>query len=558
MTLHRTLASMLALAVCFATLGCVVTEPRTEVLIDIDAESGIRDDAVELITTVRGGVMHSAYTSEYTERRPDPSFPLTLSVAPIDQDSRRVVEVAVLARSTDGAIIGRYQLRTRYVAGQSTRITILLTDCCRGVARTCVAGESCVDCECEVLEEELPDAGPVDAGVAEDAPTSPDSSLPSCRTDVDCPTVNCEVGVCTDSRCVYTPTCAAGEMCCGNQCAANCDCMRIPVGRTCREVAMNEVCDVPEVCTGTSPACPPDLVDPALTLCRGAVGECDVAESCDGVNKACPGDGFALGTMCSMGVCNAGGVCGACIPDGPCRYAADQSPCDLGRRNCMTGVCSPGMPAPSSTLCRVSGGVCDLPEYCTGSSTVCPTNVFAPASRVCGPSSGPCDVEERCAGGPTCPPDLRQSAGLVCSRGRNLCDLDAVCNGTDSACPPAGFASAGTTCRPAVSDVAGATCDVAEQCTGTSGSCPPDVLIASRTLCRPSGSTACDTPEFCNGMDAACPPNEFISGRCVESGQCGECRGGVCQTASCAVGELCCVATMMCQPDDGTRCGSRS
>ena len=216
------------------------------------------------------------------------------------------------------------------------------------------------------------------------------------------------------------------------------------------------------------------------------------------------------------------------------------------------------MPAPASTLCRVSGGVCDLPEYCTGSSTTCPANVFAPASRVCGPSSGPCDVEERCSGGPTCPTDLRQSAGLVCSRARNLCELDAVCDGMDTACPPVVFASAATICRPALSDVAGATCDLPEQCTGSSGSCPPDVRMASRTLCRRPESTACDTPEFCNGDEAACPPNELIVGNCVESGECGMCRAGVCQTASCAVGELCCAATMTCRPDDGTRCGSRS
>lgn len=554
MSLRRTLLSMLALAACFATLGCVVTEPRTEVLIDIDAEAGVRDEAMELITTVRGGLMHSAYTTEYTERRPRPTFPLTLSVAPIDQDIRRVVELAVLARSSDGAIIGRYQLRTRYVEGQSSRITILLTDCCRGVARTCVAGESCVDCACEVLEEELPDAGSVDAGVPDDAPMPPDSSLPSCRTNADCPTLNCEVGVCTDSRCVYTPTCASGEVCCGNQCAANCDCVGVPMGRTCRPAAA--ACDAAEVCEGSNPACPPDRAAAALTRCRDAVGECDVAESCDGVSMACPGNVFALGTICSMGFCDATGMCGACVPNSPCRYAADQSPCDLGSRNCATGTCAPGVPAPRTTLCRASTGGCDAPEYCDG-TTSCPADVLLPSSEVCRPVAGACDAEERCDGvSRACPADAKQSSGTICSRTRDACQLDSVCDGSSNTCPPSAFASASTVCRPAQVSADGTTCDVAEMCTGTSAVCPPDELLRSRVPCRPSLSVSCDTAEFCNGREALCPADELLSGNCAESGQCGECRGGICQTSPCAPREICCAATRTCQSNDSAPCES--
>lgn len=552
MSLLRTPLSVLALAVCFATSSCIVTEARTEVLIDIDADPGVRVDAMELITTVRGGLMHSAYTTEYTERRPRPSFPLTLSVAPIDQDIRRVVEVAVLARSSDGAIIGRYQLRTRYVAGQSSRITILLTDCCRGVARTCVAGESCSECECQVLAEELPDAGPVDAGMSEDAPISPDASLPSCRTSIDCPPHDCQTGVCTDSRCVYTPTCAAGEACCGNQCAANCDCVGIALGRTCR--ASSDDCDAAEVCDGSNPACPPDAAKPALTLCRDSAGVCDIAESCDGVNMACPGNVFALGTTCPGGFCDATGMCGACVSNGPCRYTATQDPCDLGRRDCAAGTCSPGVAAPATTLCRTSRGPCDAPEYCTGSSTACPADALLPTTTVCNPASGPCDVEERCTSAGTCPADVKQSAGFVCSRSRSLCELDAICDGASSVCHPGAFASASTVCRPAVTGIGGESCDVAERCTGSSGLCPSDAVMARGTLCRVSESVSCDQPEFCDGGEATCPPNETIPGACAELGSCGTCRGGRCQTSPCGPTQSCCETTMTCQERDSSPC----
>ncbi len=559
MSLPRMLLSALVLAVCFATLGCVVTQPRTEVLIDIDAEPGVRIDATELITTVRGGLMHSAYTTEYTERRPRPSFPLTLSVAPIDQDIRRVVEVAILARATNGEIIGRYQLRTRYVAGQTTRIAILLTDCCRGVARTCVAGESCVDCACEVLPEELPDAGVMDAGISDDAPMPPDSALPSCRTSVDCPTINCEVGVCTDSRCVYTPTCASGEVCCGNQCAANCDCVGVPSGRECRPAS--DDCDVAEVCEGTNPACPPDLVDPALTLCRGAVDECDVAESCDGVNKACPGDVFAFGEPCgegsTSGFCNATGACGACVQNSPCTYSEDQSPCDLGRRDCATGACMRNAPAPATTLCRTSArGGCDLPEYCDGTSVDCPPDRFSPVSTVCRAAGGACGLEERCPGdSAVCPPDARRAAGFVCLEA-TICQAQSTCDGSSDACRPGAFADATTVCRPAPMAMDG-TCDVEERCTGASRDCPGDRFATSEMVCRPATNASCDIAEYCRGDSPTCPPNQTIHGRCIAGGDCGECDdSGLCVTTPCEGRERCCAATLSCPLPDSLPCES--
>ena len=49
--------------------------------------------------------------------------------------------------------------------------------------------------------------------------------------------------------------------------------------------ASSGICDIAEMCTGGSDACPADDVEPATTVCRSAAGACDVAETCDGCNE---------------------------------------------------------------------------------------------------------------------------------------------------------------------------------------------------------------------------------------------------------------------------------
>lgn len=108
-----------------------------------------------------------------------------------------------------------------------------------------------------------------------------------------------------------------GELCdpgAGPCCNATCD-GYLAAGAECRPVA--GACDVAETCTGTSDACPADVVAAAGTACRPGAGTCDPAEACDGVAGECPTnvttpDGTAcddcvLGpgncTTCSAGVC---------------------------------------------------------------------------------------------------------------------------------------------------------------------------------------------------------------------------------------------------------------
>ena len=136
--------------------------------------------------------------------------------------------------------------------------------------------------------------------------------------------------------------CDDGNALDGDCCSAACQLE--PLGTVCRPAA--GACDVAEVCTGASPACPADDLRPAMTECRPVAGPCDVAEACTGTSPACPKDAFKA----------------------------------------------------RAVGCRPVAGVCDVAESCTGRSAACPVDAFKPEAVECRPQAGPCDAAERCTG----------------------------------------------------------------------------------------------------------------------------------------------------------------
>src|SRR5438093_6553468 len=114
---------------------------------------------------------------------------------------------------------------------------------------------------------------------------------------------------CTDDGIVCT-----SDVCNGTVGAPACTHPAGNAGTVCRASA--GVCDVAEMCDGSSTSCPANLFQPSTTECRASAGVCDVAENCTGTSAACPTNAFL----------------------------------------------------PSSTVCRASAGVCDVAESCTGTS----------------------------------------------------------------------------------------------------------------------------------------------------------------------------------------------
>ncbi|KAG1664509.1 hypothetical protein FOA52_007773 [Chlamydomonas sp. UWO 241] len=138
---------------------------------------------------------------------------------------------------------------------------------------------------------------------------------------------------------------------------------------------INGLCDM-NFCTGNSPLCPPiGTVQPPGTVCRKSAGVCDMPEVCTGASVACPRDVNGM----------AGQVCREAVPPIP---GADQT-CDLPEK-CTNA--SPDCPAdsykPSNRNCRRKVDKCDIADSCSGTSPYCPLpDVVEPTTKKCGGSA---------------------------------------------------------------------------------------------------------------------------------------------------------------------------
>lgn len=171
--------------------------------------------------------------------------------------------------------------------------------------------------------------------------------------------------------------------------------------------------------------------------------------------------------------------------------------------------------------CRVSNGVCDVAEVCSGESEECPADSKQASSTVCNPSNGVCDVVEYCDGvSVTCPTDGFASSATSCRGSAGVCDVVEYCTGNSAACPSDGFASSATVCNPSAGD-----CDVAEYCPGNSASCPSNGYQSSGTSCN-ADSNGCTVGDACNGAGSC------VAGSAPDCDDLYECTTDVCQSAS--------------------------
>jgi len=388
------------------------------------------------------------------------------------------------------------------------------------------------------------------------------------------PTIGvCDVACLTNDDCNYQDTLCADGVC--NMDTYTCEQHFKSVGTTCREA--DGICDVAEVCSGSSAACPADGVKPNTEVCQASAGVCDPAEYCDGSTKTCPTD------LKSTAQCRASA--------GDCDVAEF---CDGSTNDCPTDVFKP-----NTEVCRDSAGQCDVAEMCTGSGTSCPDNAFVSAGTSCNDGffcneNEVCDGSGSCGGGSSIDCSLNDIFGInectyipdsnpftmdtrgaftsVCDETADECptgDLtinhqaptigvcgvlclsnsdcsslndacaDGVCNLNTYTCEQQ-FKPAQTECR-----AAGGVCDVAETCTGSSADCPADAK--STDVCRPSAGI-CDVVESCDGANNDCPTDAFLSAStvCRES-------AGICDVVEQCTGSSATCPTDQFQPS-GTVC----
>jgi hypothetical protein len=423
-------------------------------------------------------------------------------------------------------------------------------------AAECDDGLSCTTDTCSV--DRICVHTPDDARCADSAcaPSDPMADpgtgcLPAC-TAATCVAGPCESATCVAGRCERGSLCAGGEMCCSGVCALDCatvSCAGRSAGTECR--ASSGPCDPAEVCDGTSPTCPDDVLHGDTHVCRPASGACDVAEVCSTGTASCPADGFAAtGTACPSGSCDGlGGCSSACVPGAACSTG---NPCERGMMQCAPMRCVAAGAAPAATVCRPAMGACDVEETC-GGATTCPPDRFSPSTRECRAQRGVCDRAEMCTGSSAdCPGDVREPSGTTCrSAIAGGCDVAEACTGSSDDCPANAFRPSSTVCR-----AASGACDVEDRCTGSSAVCPADDVQPSGTTCRASAGV-CDAVEACDGSSTTCPANGYLT-----SGVCRAAGSGGCDVAescngsgpSCpadgfaAMGTSCRASTGVCDP----------
>lgn len=221
---------------------------------------------------------------------------------------------------------------------------------------------------------------------------------------------------------------------------------------------------------------------------------------------------------------------------------------------------------PSTTVCRLAAGDCDLDENCTGSSASCPADVkrtdeCRPAFGAIG-STAISDNDVAGTGSAIATAngnfEFKVGAGatqtVAVTAATTLQDLVTAINGL-AAGATATALNIGTFKMQMVSDEPGAattlaivtddttlsmvvdqvgldpTCDTAEVCDGASNSCPVDTFEPASTVCRASAGS-CDAAENCPGTAPHICPTDTVLPPTTE------CRasGGVCDFAETCTG----------------------
>jgi hypothetical protein len=231
-----------------------------------------------------------------------------------------------------------------------------------------------------------------------------------------------------------------------------------------------------------------------------------VPDWCSGIGPLCVcaercGNGYWERTEVCETTGNSGGFCcDQCTGYKDSSVKCESSPC-LNAYCPGDGIDCVGNVAPSTQMCRPNVTVCDVAEYCTGTSETCPADKFSNNSIVCRAAADSCDITEFCTGtSSVCPLDLVANSSVACRLGSGLCDATEFCDGVHVTCPIDQYYDSSHPCR-----LANDSCDATEYCNGSSTDCPPNSFKSSSTLCRSAANNPCDVDDYCLGNTTFCP-----------------------------------------------------
>lgn len=169
----RARAIVLALALA-TSLACGEEAPRTQVMVTIGAEDGLREtiDQVEIAIYGTDGVT-SVDLVEVRRIRPTAGWPLKVGLVPRDGDASRQFGIVAIALDASGAQLAQQSVLSGYVARSTRWVHIQLHNACFGVG--CSEGETC--CQGGCTSASLP---------AETLPLYADGMTPPSAAQVQC------------------------------------------------------------------------------------------------------------------------------------------------------------------------------------------------------------------------------------------------------------------------------------------------------------------------------------------------------------------------------------
>lgn len=236
----------------------------------------------------------------------------------------------------------------------------------------------------------------------------------------------------TVCRASATP-CDAAETCTGTSILCPADRLK-PAGTVCRSAAGD--CDQAEACNGSSPFCPSDGMKPRNSACSDDGNAC-TTDLCNGNSSACQHAAGNAGAVCraAAGVCDVQEVCTgtstSCPANGnkPDGSACDDQNPDTGNDVCTGGTCQ-GTDLCGNATCAIPFNFC-YETYCDPADGVCKTGGQLPDGTPCIDRNGP--TNQVCMNGEcVVPPDA--CARITCPAPRVGGCLEGYCDPADGQC----------------------------------------------------------------------------------------------------------------------------
>jgi hypothetical protein len=326
---HR-LGSLVVLALLAG--GCSV-EPRTEVIVIVEADPLVRQRAQSVRIQVYGGGAEG-YPSDLRHENNEPSplpWPLTHGVIPRDSEASRLFRFEAVALDASGREIAYLRAISGFVARQTLALRLRFYDACLD-QDPCEPNESCnIDGQC--VDATNPPLEPFDPGLLDAGAARDGGTVVPLDAGALCPDGCDDRNPCTDDRCT-----AAG----------------------CENTANNVSCSDDVYCNG--------LEECSASECASGVPPCAGVTKCDEEADACVG---CISTADCPSATEEVGVC--VFPPDTCVSGGTQ-PVTTTSYACVEGVCMPSaMTTPRACTRATAGTVCRTTTRCD--TTSCPGRV---------------------------------------------------------------------------------------------------------------------------------------------------------------------------------------